>query len=155
MFLQHRLYLTFKKSMTFHLNKRVPLIQQCHLVEIVQMVLEKISDIFNVFPLISTFGKWQGSIWPNWISFTLELSVPSNIEFGSVAREKVVFFYCHRCIMAFSLIPLKKDITLHLINFKILNQRMFYKGQISLNLIQGFCRRRSLPFSMYFVISLV
>ena len=50
-------YLTLKKSVTFHLNNRVPLIQQCRLVEIVQMVLEKISDIFNVFPLISTFGK--------------------------------------------------------------------------------------------------
>lgn len=114
---------------------------------------------FRYFQCISPYIYfWKMTrlfIWANKISFTLELSVPSNIEFGSVAREKVVFFYCHRCIMAFSLIPLRKYITLHLINFKILNQRMFYKGQISLNLIQGFCRRRSLTFSIYFVISLV
>lgn len=142
--------------MTFHLSKRVPLIQQCHLVEIVQMVLEKISDIFNVFPLISTFGKWQGSLFEQ-IEFPLHWNYLCQVILNLALSpgRRLFFFYCHRCIMAFSLIPLRKDITLHLINFKILNQRMFNKGQISLNLIQGFCRRRSLTFPMYFVISLV
>lgn len=50
---------------------------------------------FRYFQCISPYIYfWKMTrlfIWANWISFTLELSVPSNIEFGSVAREKVVF----------------------------------------------------------------